>query len=46
MASLLPLMLVPALIFAGFWAYLWNLDTKVKRLQAEVRRMDDPDEQL
>ena len=46
MSSLLPLMLVPTLIFAGFWAYLWNLDGKVKRLQEEVRRLDESDESL
>ena len=43
MASLLPLMLVPMLIFVGFWAYLWNLDGKVKRLEEDVRRLDEPD---
>ncbi len=46
MSSLLPLMLVPVLIFSGFWAYLWNLDGKVKRLQEEVRRLDESDEVL
>lgn len=44
MFSLLPLMLVPTLIFVGFWAYLWNLDGKVKRLQEEVRRLDESEE--
>ncbi len=46
MSSLLPLMLVPVLIFAGFWVYLWNLDSKVRRLQEEVRRLDEFDESL
>jgi len=46
MSSLLPLMLVPVLIFVGFWAYLWNLDSKVRRLQEEVRRLDEFDESL
>lgn len=43
--SLFPLMMVPLLIFVGFWAYLWNLDGKVKRLEEEMRRLDEPDEQ-
>ena len=46
MPSLIPLMLVPMLIFVGFWAYLWNLDGKVKRLEEDVRRIDEADEQL
>ena len=43
MPSLVPLMLVPLLIFAGFWAYLWNLDGKVKRLEEEMRRLEEAD---
>jgi len=43
MQSLVPLMLVPVLIFVGFWAYLWNLDGKVKRLKDEMRRLDETD---
>ena len=43
MTSLLPLMLVPLLIFVGFWAYLWNLDAKVKRLENEMRRLEQPE---
>ncbi|MDQ2798304.1 MAG: hypothetical protein M3Y13_01515 [Armatimonadota bacterium] len=43
MQALLPLMLVPLLIFVGFWAYLWNLDGKVKRLEQELRRQDAPE---
>lgn len=43
MPSLLPLMLVPLLIFVGFWAYLWNLDGKVKRLSEEMRRLEEED---
>ena len=43
MQSLAPLMLVPVLIFVGFWAYLWNLDGKVKRLKDEMRRLDETD---
>ena len=41
MQALVPLMLVPLLIFGGFWAYLWNLDGKVKRLEQEMHRLDD-----
>ncbi len=43
MQSLVPLMLVPLLIFVGFWAYLWNLDGKVRRLKDEMSRLDGPD---
>ncbi len=43
MQSLVPLMLVPLLIFVGFWAYLWNLDGKVRRLKDEMRRLDETD---
>ncbi|GEM_PF-1225236 len=43
MQSLVPLMLVPLLIFVGFWAYLWNLDGKVRRLNDEIGRLGDPD---
>lgn len=43
MQSLVPLMLVPLLIFIGFWAYLWNLDGKVRRLKDEMRRLNEPE---
>lgn len=43
MQSLLPLMLVPLLVWVAVWAYLWNLDGKVKRLQNEMRRLDEPE---
>lgn len=46
MPSLLPLMLVPLLIFVGFWAYLWNLDGKVKRLNEEIRRLEETESEL
>ena len=46
MSALLPLMLVPLLVWVAVWGYLWNLDTKVKRLEAEMRRLDDPEEHL
>ena len=45
MQSLIPLMLVPLLIFVGFWAYLWNLDGKVRRLKDEMSRLDAPDDE-
>ena len=40
------MMLVPLLIFVGFWAYLWNLDGKVKRLEEEMRRLEEPESDL
>ena len=40
MQSLLPLMLVPLLIWVAVWGYLWNLDGKVKRLEREMQRLD------
>ncbi len=43
MQSLVPLMLVPLLIFIGLWAYLWNLDGKVRRLKDEMQRLDGPE---
>ena len=46
MQALLPLMLVPLLIWVAVWAYLWNLDGKVKRLQTEMRRLDDREEDV
>ena len=46
MQALLPLMLVPLLIWVAVWSYLWNLDGKVKRLQSEMRRMDEREENV
>ena len=43
MQSLVPLMLVPLLVWVAVWGYLWNLDGKVKRLKEEMRRLDEPD---
>ena len=34
-------MLVPLLIWAAVWGYLWNLDGKVKRLEREMQRRDE-----
>lgn len=44
MTALLPLMLVPVLIWAAVWGFLWNLDGKVKRLTEEMRRLDEGEE--
>ena len=46
MQPLVPLMLVPLLIWVAVWGYLWNLDGKVKRLQNEMRRMDEREEDV
>jgi len=44
MQNLIPLMLVPLLIWVAVWGYLWNLDGKVKRLEQEMSRLDEPEE--
>ncbi len=41
MQSLVPLMLVPLLVWVAVWGYLWSLDAKVKRLTREVQRLND-----
>lgn len=41
MQSLVPLMLVPLLIWVAVWGYLWNLDAKVKRLAREMQRIEN-----
>ena len=43
MQSLVPLMLVPLLVWVAVWGYLWNLDGKVRRLKDEMRRLDEPE---
>jgi hypothetical protein len=40
MTQLLPLMLVPLLIWLAVWAYLWSLDAKVKKLQQDLARTE------
>ena len=40
MQPLLPLMLVPLLVWIAVWGYLWTLDGKVKRLQQDLARYD------
>jgi CcmD family protein len=42
--SLLPLMLVPLLVWVAVWGYLWTLDGKVKRLQQEMLRVEQREE--
>ncbi len=44
MTQLLPLMLVPLLIWVAVWVYLWRLDGKVKRLQQELARFEGREE--
>ncbi len=41
MPPLLPLMLVPLLVWVAVWSYLWNLDGKIKRLQSEMQHLDE-----
>lgn len=43
MQSLVPLMLVPLLVWVAVWGYLWNLDGKVRRLKEEMSRLDEPE---
>jgi CcmD family protein len=43
MHSLVSLMLVPLLVWIAVWAYLWNLDAKVRRLQEEMRQLEEPE---
>ena len=35
---MIPLMLVPLIVWGAVWAYLWTLDRKVKQLAALVDR--------
>lgn len=44
MKTMLPLMLVPLLVWVAVWGYLWMLDNKVKRLEREFRRPDTVEE--
>jgi CcmD family protein len=43
MQSMLPLMLVPLVVWIAVWAYLWTLDRKVKQLSADVARQESED---
>ena len=33
----LPLMIVALIVFAGMFAFLWNIDARTKRLENELR---------
>lgn len=43
MTGLLPLMLVPLLVWVAVWTYLWTLDGKVKRLEQQMQRLGAPE---
>ncbi|MGO8673508.1 MAG: CcmD family protein [Capsulimonadaceae bacterium] len=38
--NMVPLMIVPLMVWIAVWGYLWTLDRKVKRLEAEL---DNPE---
>ncbi len=44
MAEMIPLMLVPLLVWMAVWAYLWTLDGRVKKLERELRGVEAADE--
>ncbi len=44
MQGLLPLMVVPLLVWVAVWGYLWTLDGKVRRLQQDLRRAEAREE--
>ena len=41
--QLLPLMLVPLLVWVAVWVYLMSLGSKVKRLERELVRREEED---
>ena len=43
MSQMIPLMLVPLLVWGAVWFYMWNLDGRVKRLE-EQSRLDESGE--
>ena len=45
MPTLLPLMLVPLLVWIAVWGYLWNLDHKVKRLAQDLTRAEQREDE-
>ncbi len=40
MMHMLPLMLVPLIVWIAVWCYLTGLDSKVKRLEREIARRE------
>ncbi len=45
MSQLLPLMLVPLLVWLAVWGYLWTLDAKVKRLERDLVRAEQREDE-
>ncbi|MBV9849482.1 MAG: hypothetical protein JO250_07325 [Armatimonadetes bacterium] len=45
MSQLLPLMLVPLLVWIAVWGYLWRLDDKVKRLERDLSRTEQREDE-
>jgi len=45
MSNLVPLMLVPLIVWVAVWAYLYTLDGKVKRLEALAAKGDSGTEE-
>jgi CcmD family protein len=37
----IPLLVVALVVFCGLWAYLFNLDARVKRLKEEIREDEE-----
>jgi hypothetical protein len=37
---MIPLMIVPLLVWIAVWGYLWTLDMKVKKISMEIARRD------
>lgn len=40
MTHMIPLMIVPLLVWVAVWAYLTSLDSKVKKLEREVAKLE------
>ena len=45
MSQLLPLMLVPLLVLIAVWGYLWRLDAKVRRLERDLARAEQREDE-